>query len=112
MLDASYVIIGKRAVRATIDFRIYARVLLEIAREREKERLRERERKKERLRERKRKKESKRGRVYLWRRLIPSLVKILPGSLAARDAVVNDINVINTVILLPSLLLLLHLSLL
>lgn len=102
MLDTSYVIIGKRAVRATIDFRIYARVLLEIARKREKER----------LRERKRKKESKKGRVYLWRRLIPSLVKILPGSLAARDAVVNDINVINTVILLPSLLLLLHLSLL
>jgi hypothetical protein len=40
VLDASYVIIGTRAVRATIDFRIYARILLEIARE--KERLRER----------------------------------------------------------------------
>lgn len=58
MLDASYIIIGMRAVRATIDFRIYARVLLEIARE------------KERLREREKAREGERERAYLWHRLI------------------------------------------
>lgn len=48
-------------------------------------------------------------RAYLWRRLIMiySIADGYVGSHDARDAVVNDVNVINTVILLPSLLLLL-----
>jgi hypothetical protein len=54
VLDASYIIIGTRAVRVTIDFRIYARILLDIAR------------KKERLREKKREKERKKERVYIF----------------------------------------------
>ena len=55
MLDASYVIIGTLAVRATIDFRIYARVLFA----REKERLRERKRERERGEGKKTKEERK-----------------------------------------------------
>jgi hypothetical protein len=58
VLDASYIIIGTRAVRVTIDFRIYARILLDIAR------------KKERLREKERERKKKRESLYLWRRLI------------------------------------------
>lgn len=98
MLDTSYVIIGTRAVRATFGFRIRSRTLEDC--ERENETKRKKSRKKESL--------SLASPYYdifhrSWR---------YSGSLAARDAVVNDINVINTVILLPSLLLLLLLSLL
>jgi len=72
VLDASYIIIGTRAVRVTIDFRIYARVLLEIAREKEREKERLREIERERERERKRERE----RLSLASPYIPSLVKI------------------------------------
>lgn len=82
-------------MRVTIGFRIYVCVLSKVQKE---ERMRERER------------EPIFG-VALYYDIFHR-VSGYPGSLAARDAVVNDINVINTVILLPSLLLLLQLSLL
>jgi len=64
VLDASYVILGTRAVRATIDFRIYARVLLKIARKRERER--EREKEKEREREEEEEKKTKEEKKFIF----------------------------------------------